>query len=125
VPDAPRRRSKMEFRRRVPRQIAGWVVRCRIDDGPVDEARECRVLDISEFGVRILLHHPRGSELIGRHVSIEIPKRGASPNIRLEGEVRNAARADGGCVRLGIEFVGLSELEQSAVKALGVLSGAP
>lgn len=81
----------MEFRRRVPRQIAGWVVRCRIDDGPVDEARECRVLDISEFGVRILLHHPRGSELIGRHVSIETPKRGASPNIRLEGEVRNAA----------------------------------
>lgn len=115
----------MQFRRRVPRQIAGWVVRCRLDGEPVDEARECRVMDISEFGVGILLHHPRGSELIGRHVSVETPKHSASVNIRLEGEVRNAVPAHGGSVRLGIEFVGLTELEQSVVKALGVLSGAP
>jgi hypothetical protein len=112
----------MEFRRRVPRQIAGWVGHCRIDGDPVDEARECRVLDISEFGVGILLHHPRGSELIGRHVSVETPKQGVSVNIRLEGEVRNAVPSDGGSVRLGIEFVGLTELEQSVVKALGVFS---
>ena len=114
----------MEFRRRVPRQIAGWVVHCRIDGDRVKEARECRVLDVSEFGVGVLLSHPRDSEWIGRHVSIETPKRGASENIRLEGEVRNAVRVDGRSVRLGIEFVGLTELEQSVVKALGVFSGA-
>jgi hypothetical protein len=125
VPNASRRRVKMEFRRRVPRQIAGLAVRCRIDGEPVVEARECRVLDISEFGVGILLRHQPGSDLIGRHVCIETPKRGTSVNIRLEGEVRNVVRADGRSVRLGIEFVGLTELEQSAVKALGVLSGTP
>jgi hypothetical protein len=114
----------MEFRRRVPRQMADWVVHCRIDGDPVDRTRECRVLDISEFGV-ILLRHPQGSELIGRHVSVETPKHGASVNIRLEGEVRNAVRVAGGSVRLGIEFVGLTELEQTVVKALGVFSGAP
>jgi hypothetical protein len=114
----------MEFRRRVPRQIADWVVHCRIDGVPVDGAKECRVLDISEYGVGILLRHPQDSELIGRHVSVETPKHSASVNIRLEGEVRNAVRTGGGFVRLGIEFVGLTELEQSVVKALGVLSGA-
>jgi hypothetical protein len=112
----------MQFRRRVPRQIAGWVVHFGIDGDPVDKPRECRVLDISEFGVGILLRHPRDSELIGRHVSLETPKHGASVNIRLEGEVTNAVRAGGGSVRVGIEFVGLTELEQSVVKDLGVLS---
>ena len=115
----------MEFRRRVPRQIARWVVHIGIDGDSVDKPRECRVLDISEFGVGILLPLPRGSELIGRHVSIETPKHGASVNTRLEGEVRNAVRADSGSVRLGIEFVGLTQLEQSVVKALGVLSSTP
>ena len=115
----------MEFRRRVPRQIASWVGHCRLDGDPVAEARECRILDISQFGVGILLHHPRGSQLIGRHVSVETPKYSASVNIRLEGEVRNAVPADGGSVRFGIEFVGLTELEQSVVKSLGVFGGAP
>jgi len=115
----------MEFRRRVPRQTAGWIGHCRMDGDPVDEARECRVLDISEFGVGILLHHPRSSELIGRHVSVETPEHGVSVNIRLEGEVRNAVPVNDGSVRLGIEFVGLTQLEQSVVKALGVLSDAP
>jgi hypothetical protein len=115
----------MQFRRRVPRQIAGWVVHCVIEGDPVDKARECRVLDISEFGVGILLLYPRGAQLIGRHLSVETPRHGESVLIRLEGEVRNAVQVDARSVRLGIEFVGLSEQEQSVVKALGVLSGAP
>jgi len=115
----------MEFRRRVPRQIARWVVHIGIDGDSVHKPRECRVLDISEFGVGILVPYPQGSALIGRHVSLETPKHRASVNTRLEGEVRNAVRADSGSVRLGIEFVGLTQLEQSVVKALGVLSSTP
>jgi hypothetical protein len=83
----------MEFRRRVPRQMAGLVVHFGVVGDSVDKPRACRVLDISEFGVGILFPQPRGSELIGRHVSLETPKHGASVNIPLEGEVRYAVPA--------------------------------
>jgi hypothetical protein len=82
------------------------------------------VVDISEFGVAIVLHHPRCSELIGRHIAVETPTFGASVNVQLDGEVRNAVPMDDGSIRLGIEFSGLTELEQSVFKALGVLSDA-
>ncbi len=49
---------------------------------------------------------------------------GTSVNIRLEGEVRNAVTLDSGSVRLGIEFDGLAELEQSVLNALSVLGAA-
>ena len=65
-----------------------------------------------------------GSELIGRHVAVETPTFGASVNVQLDGEVRNAVPMDDGSVRLGIEFARLTELEQSVFKALGVLSDA-
>jgi hypothetical protein len=105
----------MEFRRRVPRRITSWVGYCHIRGEPVEQRREC---------VGIVLHHPRGSELIGRHVAVETPTFGASVNVQLDGEVRNAVLMDDGSIRLGIEFAGLTELEQSVFKALGVLSDA-
>jgi hypothetical protein len=113
----------MEFRRRVPRRLASWVGYCHVDGEPVEQRRECRVLDISEFGVGILFHHPQGSELIGRHVSVETPTFGTSVNVQLDGTVRKAVLKDDGSVRLGIEFARLTELETSVFKALGVLSG--
>jgi PilZ domain len=112
----------MEFRRRVPRLMAGWIGYCHFDGDPTLEPRECRILDISEFGVGIALQPPQGQALIRRHVSVETPTFGASVNVRLEGTVRNAVHNDDGSVRLGIEFVGLSEVELSLVRALGVLS---
>jgi hypothetical protein len=115
----------MELRRRVPRRIAGWVGYCHIDGEPVDQRRACRVLDISEFGVGILLHHPEGSELMGRHVSVETPTFGVSVNVQLDGEVRNVAPMDDGSFRFGIEFARLTELEQFVFRALGVRSDAP
>jgi hypothetical protein len=114
----------MEFRRRVPRQIASWDGYCHIEGEPADQRRECSVLDISELGVGILIRHPHGSELIARRISVETPTLGESVNVQLDGEVRNAVPMDDGSVRLGIEFAGLTELEQSVFKALGVPSDA-
>jgi len=115
----------MEFRRRIPRLTAGWIGYCHFDGDPVEQSRECRILDISEFGVGIALQPPHGEALIGRHLSVETPTFGASVNIRLEGTVRNVVYNDTGSVRLGIEFVGLTEVELSLVRALGVLSEVP
>jgi len=115
----------MEFRRRVPRQTAGWVGYCHVEGEPASQLRECRILDISEFGVGISMRLPRRSKLVGRHVSVETPTFGASVNVRLEGTVRNVVTSETDSVRLGIEFVGLTEVELSLVKALGVLSEVP
>jgi hypothetical protein len=112
----------MDSRRRVPRRVAGWTGCCHIDDDPAGKDWECRVLDISELGVAIVLQHPLGVELIGRRMSVESPTASTSVNIRLEGDVRNAVPVDGDAVRLGIEFVGLTELEQTVVRALGILN---
>jgi hypothetical protein len=114
----------MEFRRRVPRRMTSWVGYCHIRGEPVEQRRECRVVDISEFGVGIVLHHPQGAELIGRRLAVETPTFGASVNVQLDGEVRNAVPMGDGSVRLGIEFASLTALEQSVFKALGVPSDA-
>jgi hypothetical protein len=115
----------MEFRRRVPRQVASWTGVCRIEGESPEQQLECRVLDISELGVGIMLREVRPAELIGRRITVESPTMGNAVNVRLEGEVRNAVPVDDDSVRVGIEFTGLTELEHSVVKALGVLSIVP
>jgi hypothetical protein len=112
----------MESRRRVPRHVAGWTGSCHIDGEPVDQLWDCRVLDISELGLAILLQHPLGVELIGRRMSVDSPTASTSVKIRLEGDARNAVPVGDDAVRLGIEFVGLTELEQTVVRALGILN---
>jgi hypothetical protein len=119
------KRCTMEFRRRVPRQVAGWVGSCHIDGEPPEEWRPCRVLDVSELGLGAVIEHPLGTALVGRRIAVETPTMGVSVNVQLEGEVKNAIPLDNGSVRIGIEFGGLTELEHSLVKALGVLSDAP
>jgi PilZ domain-containing protein len=115
----------MGFRRRVRRQPADWIGICHIDGEFADEPRACRVLDVSELGMGIALDHPSGSTLIGHHIAVETHAEGATVIVRLEGAVRNAVPIDDHSVRIGIEFVGLTELEESVVKALGVLSTTP
>jgi hypothetical protein len=118
----PERRCDMDSRRRVPRHVAGWTGSCHIDDDTVDKLWECEVLDISELGLAILLQHSLGVQLIGRRISVQSPTASTSVNIRLEGDVRNAVPVGDDAVRLGIEFVGLTELEQTVVRALGNLN---
>jgi len=111
----------MEHRRRVPRRSAGWFGLCRIEGETDPEWRDCLVADISILGLGITLHHFWPSELVGRHISVEAPAVGDSINVRLEGVVRNADRAAGGVVRVGIEFDGLSESELAVADVLSSL----
>jgi hypothetical protein len=112
----------MDSRRRVPRHVAGWTGSCHIEGEPLDKRWDCRVLDISELGLAILLQHPEGTKLAGRRVSVESPTASTSVNLRLEGDVRNVVPVGDDGVRLGLEFVGLTELEQTVVRALGILN---
>lgn len=49
---------------------------------------------------------------------MDAPTVGDSVNIRLEGKITNAATIPGGGVRVGIEFVRLSEEEQAITAVL-------
>jgi PilZ domain len=112
----------MENRRQTIRHPAGWSGFCQIEGDGASGWRDCRVVDISQFGAGVRLQHLRTSELIGRHLSIELPTVGDSVNLRLEGDIRNVTRTTlGATVRLGIEFDGLSKTERSILRALSLV----
>jgi hypothetical protein len=94
--------SNMQFRRRVPRQPAGWDGVCQIEG---EFAARCRVIDISMLGLGITLEHPSPAELAGRRICVEVSTViGDSSMIRLEGKIANAKATLGRAVRVGIEF---------------------
>ena len=108
--------------RRAPRQRAGWIGWCEFPDGSAEPQRDCRVVDISPFGLGVVVDSLPSSGMVGRSIAVETPVLGMAANIRLEGQVKNAALQLDGGLRLGVEFYGLTDLEQSVVKALGVPS---
>jgi len=112
----------METRRRLHRQSVGWAASYRLAGEPVGVWRDCRVVDISTLGVGITVDHPNPSELSGRLVSVNLPGDGSCVNVRLEGEIRNATATMGRDIRVGIEFVRLSETEQAITAVLSVMS---
>jgi hypothetical protein len=110
--DAVQRGSVMHMRRRVPRQPAGWNGSCHIEGESTETRRECRVIDISMLGLGITLNHPNTSEVLGRHISVDVAAVGDSVSIRLEGVVTNAQPTLGGAVRIGIAFDELSQSDE-------------
>lgn len=114
-------------RRRESRQVAGWRGLCLIEGDPMAGWRDCRVVDISIFGLGIILQYPRPSELVGRSLSVEVAALGDNFKKGFEGQIRNAARTiTGGPVRVGVELAGLSQAEQAMITLWSTLSyGSP
>ena len=109
----------MEYRRRVSRHTGSWAGFCHIEDESPSGWRDCEVIDISPLGLGVTFHHPEPWELVGRRISVDAPAIGSSVNLRLEGEIQNAAPAWEGGVRVGVEFAGLSEEEVAITAVLG------
>ena len=112
----------MEFRRRVSRQATSWAAFCHIEGESPSGWRDCEVIDISSLGLGVTFHHPQPWELVGRRISVDAPAIGSSINLRLEGEIRNAAPAMEDGVRVGIEFVGLTPAEEAIAAVLSGMS---
>jgi PilZ domain len=116
----------MEDRRRTQRQSAASRGLCHVEGESPDLWRECEVFDISDLGVAIATRYPRRSHLIGRRISVRLPAIGASIDMTLKGVVRNVSTSSDGTVRVGIEFVNLSEAELYIVDLLALgLTGLP
>ena len=106
-------------RRRVPRQAAGWFGKCLVEDDPVASWAECRVIDVSIIGAGIEVFSLADRDLVGRRMTVEVQApTGASVSIRFAGEIKNAGVVPHGGVRLGMEFLGLSESERSILNML-------
>jgi hypothetical protein len=113
----------MMYRRREPRRPAGWGAVCLIEDELSTTGwRECTVLDFSSLGLAIVVRHGRPSELVGRSIAVEMPSASDSVSVRLEGEIRNITTISPEIVRLGIEFTGLSPVEQAITTVLSSLT---
>ena len=112
----------MENRRREHRKPAGWAASYRLADDPVGTWHDCRVVDISMLGVGITFDHPNPAELSGRLITVNLPGGGTCVNVRLQGEVKNATATMNRDIRVGIEFIGLSETEQAITAVLSVMS---
>ena len=110
----------MDYRRRVERQPTAWAGFCHIAGESPSMWRDCEVIDISMFGLGITLHHPQPWELVHRRILVDISAIGDAVNIRLEGEIRDAAFTLEGDIRVGLEFTGLSKTEQAIT---AILSG--
>lgn len=109
----------MENRRRAQRQSAVWMGSCHVEGEASHLWRDCGVFDFSILGVGMDVRHPDSSDLVGRRVAVRLPV-GASIDMTLTGEVRNAKGGPDGVVRVGIEFAGLSDAERSIVDLLDV-----
>jgi PilZ domain len=111
--------SPVEQRRRAPRQGACWFGRYTVEGRRRAQWHECLVVDISTLGLGLNFDGGISPALIGERVLVELHIPGAtSVNIRLSGEVRHAAQDVRGGARIGVEFVGLSEVERSILDTL-------
>jgi hypothetical protein len=112
----------VENRRRLHRQPAGWAASYQLAGEQDGGWRYCRVVDISMLGLGITFDHPDPFTLAGRLVSVNLPGNGSCVNVRLEGEIKNASPTMSRDIRVGIEFVRLSETEQAITAVLSVMS---
>jgi hypothetical protein len=108
-----------ERRRRVPRTSAGWPGRYRFEQDPVNEWGECEVIDISLIGAGLELMGDVPPVPVGVRIVVEVATpAGSSVTLRLAGETRNVAPGSGGGIRVGIEFIDLSDTERSILDVL-------
>ncbi len=109
----------MELRRRVPRAgTPGWWGRYTDED----DARHCKIVDLSVLGVGLELFGDVPKDLIGHrlHIEVQAPV-GESIILRLSGTVRNMGPGSDGAIRVGLEFVDLSDTERMILNAMDVM----
>ena len=112
----------MEYRRRAPRQPVGLAGFCFIEGENASRWRDCELIDVSALGLGATFHHPEPWELVGRRITVDVATADDSITIRLEGEIRNAAPTLEGDVRVGVEFVGVTDGDHPVTALLNEMS---
>jgi hypothetical protein len=90
-----------------------------VQDDPESPWYECRVVDISMLGAGVEIFGFSALDVDGERLAVEVePPDGRSFTIHFVGVVRNISPGPRGRVRVGLEFVDLSESERSIVTML-------
>lgn len=80
---------------------------------------DCRIVDISMLGAGIEVFHFPPNDVIGRRLDVDVePPSSVSFSIHFVGEIKNLRGGTRGRVRVGLEFVDLSDDERSIVDML-------
>jgi PilZ domain len=93
------------------------MARCRIEGEDADRWRECAIFDLSMLGLGIDLPNVSAKKLQRRRITVLL-ELGRSVDMTVSGQVRNAESSSDGIVRVGVEFVGLSDTESAIVGLL-------
>jgi hypothetical protein len=109
-----------EQRRKARHAVHGWTGRYRLQDA--SGWRDCAVVDISETGAGFEAYMLPTDAVPLTTAELELADRSGNADeiIRLRGKISHLTRSQEGHVRIGIEFVGLTELEG---RLLGMLFG--
>jgi hypothetical protein len=99
----------VQHRRLLPRQFADWPGLLAIEGWSEARWRTCQVVDVSTTGAGIELHTAPPIDLIGQKVLL---------TIHLRAEVRHQSPPTERGVRLGLQFVDLSNGERDYIRSL-------
>jgi hypothetical protein len=97
------------MRRLLPRQLADWRGTYLIDGEKDERWRDCRVIDISSIGAGLELFGTTADEVASRELVVAVYWRTAVKNCR-------TGNADG--LRVGTQFLDLTERERTYVDSL-------
>ncbi len=101
-----------QLRRFLPRQFADWEGTYLVEGDPEMRWRDCRVVDISSAGAGVELIDPPSDVAEGNRIFI---------SVHLQAEIRHAADLRGDRLRVGAQFVELSEAERAYMAELNQL----
>jgi len=95
-----------QLRRFLPRQFADWSGNYLIEDDHERRWRDCRVIDISSAGAGMELVDAPCEAAEGSHILIAV---------HLRGEIRHTGPPRGDRLRIGTQFVDLTEAQRNYV----------
>jgi hypothetical protein len=101
--------TQQKLKRLLPRQFADWRGWYMIEGDPAQRWRECRVVDISTAGAGLELLDAKPDETEGRRIILAV---------QLHAEVRHVHQNEENGVRVGTQFVGLSDAERAYIQSL-------
>ena len=108
----PEPRDSEVARRRTPRIPTDWLGRCKLEDQPETDWRECKVVDISLLGAGVEIVGAVLYDMVGERIEVKVePPVGRSVILDLFGVVKNQKDLVGR-TKVGLEFAHLSESER-------------
>jgi hypothetical protein len=100
------------------KQSADWFGSYRFEDDPQIEGT-CQIVDISQIGIGVELFGDTPFDPVRHRLAIDVQNpSGRSLRLHMEGQVRNITLGSNGGVRVGVEFGGLTEMEQAILSSL-------